>query len=102
MHVLPVREHDVCPLAGVQLQLLNTNKTVKVTHDIDISQTVVARAREPNLQLHLQFFFVFFTKARMRECLLASFPVSLSGEPENVLPIIPRPFPPYAYTAKTA
>ena len=32
---LPEREHDVWPLAG-QLQLLNTNKTVRITHDIDV------------------------------------------------------------------
>ena len=33
---VPEREH-VCPPAGVQLQLPSTNKTVTVTHNIDIS-----------------------------------------------------------------
>ena len=35
INLLPEREHDVWPLAG-QLQLLNTNKTVRITHDIDV------------------------------------------------------------------
>ena len=34
--VVPEREH-VCPPASIQqLQLLNTNKAVKVSHDVDI------------------------------------------------------------------
>ena len=33
--LIPEREH-VCPPAGVQLQLPTTNKTVTVTHNIDI------------------------------------------------------------------
>ena len=36
IHLLPERVHDVWPLAG-QLQLLNTNKTVRITHNINIS-----------------------------------------------------------------
>ena len=35
---VPVPEREqVCPPAGVQLQLPSTNKTVTVTHNIDIS-----------------------------------------------------------------
>ena len=34
--LIPEREHDVSPLAGVQLQLLSTNKRFKVTHNTNI------------------------------------------------------------------
>ena len=47
---IPEREHDVCPPAGVQLQLLNTNRTVRVTHDIEVkTETGAPYASPPSI-----------------------------------------------------